>query len=87
MPVWAKTAEEVLAVVNEELFVPVRNVLFALAFIVFLWGVTEFLFAQENEEKKTTGKRHMLWGLVGLFIMFAVNGLIEILVQFVANLK
>ena len=34
--------------------------LFALALAYFLYGVVQFIGNQENEEKKTAGKKHML---------------------------
>jgi hypothetical protein len=40
--------------------------------VYFLYGVFEFLMNQENEEKKTSGKSHMLWGVVGITIMLGV---------------
>lgn len=51
---------------------PLIGLLFALALIIFLYGVFEFLWNQTSEEKKTAGKSHMLWGIVGLTIMFGV---------------
>ena len=51
---------------------PLILLLFALAVVYFLYGVLEFLMNQENEEKKTTGKSHMLWGVVGITIMLGV---------------
>ncbi|OGI57627.1 hypothetical protein A3B85_02525 [Candidatus Nomurabacteria bacterium RIFCSPHIGHO2_02_FULL_37_13] len=51
---------------------PLILLLFALAVVYFLYGVLEFLANQENEEKKTTGKSHMLWGIVGITIMMGV---------------
>ena len=87
MPAYAKTAEEVIGVFTEELFVPFRNLLFALAFVIFLWGLVEFLISQDNEEKQKTGKRHMVWGLLGLAIMFAVNGILWILINFVEQIR
>src|SRR3989344_5178455 len=51
---------------------PLILLLFALAVVYFLYGVFEFLLNQQNEEKKTTGKSHMLWGVVGITIMLGV---------------
>ena len=51
---------------------PLIYFLFALAVVFFLYGVLEFIFNQENEEKKTTGKSHMLWGIVEITIMLSV---------------
>ena len=51
---------------------PLIIFLFALAVLFFLYGVLEFLLGSEDEEKKTTGKSHMLWGVIGITIMIGV---------------
>lgn len=51
---------------------PLILLLFALAVLIFLYGVLEFLLGQASDEKKTTGKSHMLWGIVGIVIMLGV---------------
>lgn len=51
---------------------PLIMLLFALALAYFLYGVFEFIANQSNDEKKTTGKSHMLWGIVGITIMIGV---------------
>ena len=47
---------------------PLIYLLFALAVVYFLYGVMN----QANEEKKTSGKSHMIWGIVGITIMIGV---------------
>ena len=55
-------------------------VLFAIAFIVFLWGAfKKFNLAANSEEGKEQGKNLMLWGLIGFFVMVSVWGLVNIL--------
>ena len=55
-------------------------VLFALAFIVFLWGAFQtFIVGANNEEVKEHGKNLMLWGLIGFFVMVSIWGLVNIL--------
>ncbi len=55
-------------------------VLFAIAFIVFLWGAFDsFILGANDEEKKDNGKNLMLWGLIGFFVMVSVWGLVNIL--------
>ncbi|MFM2330896.1 MAG: Type secretion system pilin [Candidatus Parcubacteria bacterium] len=55
-------------------------VLFSIAFIVFLWGAFQvFIFGANSEEVKEKGKNHMLWGLIGFFVMVSVWGLVNIL--------
>lgn len=61
---------------------PLIGLLFAVAFLVFLWGGVEFILGSgEAGEAREKGKRHMLWGVIGLFIMFAVFGLLWILAR------
>ena len=55
-------------------------VIFAVAFIVFLWGAFEtFILGANSEEVKEKGKNLMLWGLIGFFVMVSVWGLVNIL--------
>jgi uncharacterized membrane protein YcfT len=58
--------------VNKLIVNPLIMLLFALALAYFLWGVFGFISNQENEEKKNEGKKHMLWGIIGITIMMGV---------------
>jgi uncharacterized membrane protein YidH (DUF202 family) len=60
---------------------PLILFLFALAVVYFLYGVLEFLMNQENEEKKTAGKSHMLWGVVGIVIMMGVFTILNMIIS------
>ena len=60
---------------------PLIDLLFALAIVYFLYGVVEFLANQENEEKKTSGKSHMLWGVIGITIMLGVWAILGIIIN------
>ncbi|OGJ15240.1 hypothetical protein A2585_01835 [Candidatus Nomurabacteria bacterium RIFOXYD1_FULL_39_12] len=60
---------------------PLIGFLFALAIAFFLYGVLEFFMNQENEEKKTTGKSHMIWGVVGITIMLGVWTILSIVLN------
>jgi len=82
MVAYAKTIDEVIAIVTTEILQPIVLLLFALATILFFWGVVEFLINRDNEEERDKGKRHMLWGIVGLVIMFSVNGILWVLINF-----
>lgn len=56
-------------------------IVFALAFIVFIWGVfLRFIAGGQDEEKRKQGQQLMLWGIVGFFIMVSVWGLVNILI-------
>lgn len=54
---------------------------FALAFLSFIWGVAQaFIFNQENKEKREEGRKYIVSGLIGFFIMISVWGLTNVLV-------
>ncbi|MFA6408265.1 MAG: hypothetical protein WCW36_02205 [Candidatus Paceibacterota bacterium] len=56
-------------------------VLFAVAFIVFLYGAFEtFIIGAGSDSVKEKGRNLMLWGLIGFFVMVSVWGLVNILV-------
>ena len=60
---------------------PLILFLFALAVVYFLYGVLEFLMNQTNDEKKTSGKSHMLWGIIGITIMLGVWAILSIILN------
>jgi len=60
---------------------PLISLLFALAVVYFLYGVFEFLVNQTSEEKKTSGKSHMLWGIIGITIMLGVWAILSIILN------
>ena len=55
-------------------------VLFAVAFIVFLWGAFKtFILGHDSAEVQKEGKNLMLWGLIGFFVMVSIWGLVNTL--------
>jgi NADH:ubiquinone oxidoreductase subunit 2 (subunit N) len=55
-------------------------VLFAIAFIVFIFGVFQyFILGRGNEEKQGEARTLILYGLIGFFVMVSVWGLVNIL--------
>lgn len=72
---------EFLGKVNAEIINPLILFLFALAVLFFLYGMLEFLFNQQSEEKRTAGKSHMLWGVLGIAIMLGVFTIMNIILN------
>lgn len=53
---------------------------FALAFIVFIWGIFQyFILGGHDDAKKKLGRSLMIWGIVGFALMVSVWGLVHIL--------
>jgi len=63
---------------------PIIALLFAAALVVFVWGLIEFLMGLNGlaeAAKKEDGKRHMFYGVIGMFIMVSAYAFL----QFIAN--
>src|SRR3989344_3338669 len=43
-------------------------ILFAIATIVFLWGVILYITAGGDEEKRKEGRNYIIFGLIGFFV-------------------
>jgi TRAP-type mannitol/chloroaromatic compound transport system permease small subunit len=54
-------------------------VLSGLALVVFLWGMVMFIRNSGNEQDQTVGKKRMIWGVVELFVLVSVWGLVQLL--------
>ena len=49
------------------------------ALIVFLYGIFEFLRDGASSEGRKKGGQHILWGLIGIFIMVAAGGIMNVI--------
>jgi hypothetical protein len=58
---------------------PVISLMLAVAVLYFLWGVFEFVRNAESSEERKKGGIHMLWGAIGLFIMIAAYGILNLI--------
>lgn len=63
---------------------PLLLLLFAVGLLVFIFGVVEFLYGLNAEnDARERGKQHMLWGLVGMFIMVVALGVVYVIADVV----
>ena len=54
--------------------------LFAIAFIVFIWGVFQYFIAGgANEEQRDKGKQFVMWGIIGFVVMVSLWGLVNLI--------
>lgn len=53
--------------------------LFAFALLVFIVGVIRYVIAPDGSDDREEGRSFMLWGVVGLFVMVAVWGLVGVI--------
>lgn len=74
-------ADALLKKIGDAIINPAIALMFAIAIVVFLYGVVEFILNADSEDKRKTGKQHMVWGIIGLFIMLSVFGIMNLLVN------
>lgn len=72
------TLNQLLNGVNRFILNPLIGLLFFVALLVFLWGVFRFVANASSEDARETGKRNMMWGILGMFIMVSVYGIIRL---------
>ncbi len=72
---------ELLLKVKDVIIDPVIALLFAVAIIVFLWGVAQYVLSADSDDGRKTGARHMFWGALGLGIMLSVFGIMTLIIN------
>ena len=53
----------------------------ALALLFFFWGLAKYILSAGDEAKQTEGRSIMIWGIIALFVMVSVWGLVQVLQQ------
>ncbi len=54
-------------------------IIIGIAMLVFLWGIARFMFSGGDEKVLADTKRLMVWGIVTLFVMVSIWGIIRVL--------
>lgn len=73
-------AGDLINKLNEVVFNPIITLLFGLALVVFLWGVAQYFLQPNSEQAREQGRKHMIYGILGMFIMFTVFAIMRIIV-------
>ena len=80
------SVDELIGKIASEILSPLITFFVVAAVVVFFWGVVEYMAGAGGGEGRAKGKRHIIWGLVGLFIMLAVAGILQVVRNFWASL-
>lgn len=56
-------------------------VIFAFAFAAFVWGVVNYFFIKGDEKSRADGRQFILWGILGMVMLFSVWGFVNILLS------
>ena len=73
------TAQSIIDGITSTIFQPIAYLLFSLGFLIFMWGLVEFIANPTNSATKEKGKQHMIFGVLGLLIMVSVWGIVDLI--------
>jgi uncharacterized membrane protein len=65
--------------VNTAILNPILKFLFLAALIYFMWGVFSYVKNGDSDSDRETGRKHMIWGIFGMFIMISAYGIIAVI--------
>ena len=54
-------------------------IMVGLALLAFFWGLANFILSAGDEKKLQDGKKLMFWGIIGLFVMVSIWGIINLI--------
>ncbi len=66
----ASSGTELVQKISGIIVNPLIVVMFTFALVLFLWGVRGYISGADNPEARAKGAQHILWGVIGMAIMF-----------------
>ena len=72
---------ELLNRINALILNPLIGLVFAISSVVFVWGIIEYIRSETADAKREQGNKKIIYGLVGMFIMFSAFGIIRLILQ------
>jgi len=69
----------IITKIEQVIINPIITILFAIAFMVFVYGMVEFISNSASSGKREQGIQHMLYGFLGFFVMVSAKGIIALI--------
>jgi len=67
--------------INRAVINPLIILIFGIAVLMFVVGIVEYMANKDNADAAAKGKRHMLWGIIGMAIMVSVFGIMHVIIN------
>lgn len=74
----ANEAAGFVAKFNEIILFPTIALLSGVAFLMFLWGCSEYFINAANEQSRQQGVKHITFGIIGLVVMLSAWAILSI---------
>jgi non-ribosomal peptide synthetase component F len=75
----AQTTVTSIIVSFTEALGPLVAALTSVAVAVFVWGMVVFVTKSGDDQGRQAGRQRMIWGIIGLFLIVAVWGIVSLL--------
>lgn len=79
IPVAEASITTLMQKIDKVIINPLIILMFALAMVYFIYGLIKYLLSPDNEEVRKSSKSHMLWGVIGMFVMISVFGFMNLI--------
>lgn len=60
---------------------PIIVLVFVIAFLMFMIGILQFVNSAADDNARAEGKKRIMYGLLGMFIMFSAYGIISLILS------
>lgn len=71
-------AQNMLGRIEDVILFPLMTLMIAVALLVFIWGLFQYVANADNETARETGKSHMLYGVIGFVVMVSALAILKI---------
>lgn len=71
-------ARSLLGRIEQAILFPLLTFMLSVALLMFLWGAYEFVRGADESDGRTTGRRHMLYGIIGMLVMLSALAILRI---------
>ncbi|MES2223861.1 MAG: hypothetical protein V4469_02920 [Patescibacteria group bacterium] len=71
-------AETLIRNISGVIVNPLIVLMFTFALVSFLWGVRAYITGADNPEVRSKGANGMLWGIIGMALMFMAFAVVRI---------
>ncbi len=74
----ADVARGFVAQLNAIIIFPLITLMMGVALLVFIYGCFEFIMNAGNDAARTQGRKHILWGVIGMVVMVSAYAILNI---------
>lgn len=69
----------IVNIVIKSILNPLVGLLLVLSTVYFIWGMVKYIQAAGDEKERSEAKNHIIYGLIGLFVIVSMWGLVNLL--------